>query len=250
MSAETQPLRKNGMNRKKVLISAFAIVVLVMGLLVAVPYFTSSSASHPKATCTMPNGSPGTFDAVTGSCISFTVVITHQEQNFVDIKLLQDGFTASCWAFCHGITYTLDPTVITNDGHDFEQCAIFKAAGTITCVATDTLNVIGLSESATVPAATDSYATAGPCKTGNLLIAGGLTDVAGAVTAGAEGTTVTTTIAHTFTAGEADNAVQAACLMTEANGGAHPYVYAEGTFGPDSLVSGNTLTITWTIART
>jgi hypothetical protein len=250
MSAETQPPKKHGINRKNVLISAFAIVVLAMGLLIAVPYITSSSAPHPAATCTMPNGSAGTFDATTGSCINFEVVIVHQEQSFVDIKLLQDGFTASCWAFCHGITYTLDPTVITNDGHDFEQCAIFKSAGTITCVATDTLDVIGLSESATVPAAADHYASAGPCDSANLITSGGLTDVAGTVAPGAEGTTVTTTISHTFTAAETDSAVQAACLLTETNAGAHPYTYAEGTFGPDTLVSGNTLTITWTIART
>jgi hypothetical protein len=249
MSAETQPSKKHGINRKKVLISAFAIIVLAMGLLVAVPIITSNSASHPPATCTMPNGAAGTFDAVTGSCISFTVVITHQEQSFVDIKLLQEGFTASCWAFCHGITYTLDPTVITNDGHDFEQCKIFGTCGTITIVGTDTATIIGLSLSATAPAATDTFA-AGPCDSANLIQAGGLTDIAGAETPGAAGSTVTTTIAHTFTAAETDTAVQAACLMTELGAGAHPYPYAEGTFGPDTLVSGNTLTITWSISRT
>jgi len=242
------------MKRKNILISAIVIVVLAMGLLFAAPYFLSSTASHPAPTCAMPNGAAGTFDATTGSCVSFTVVITHQEQNFVDSTLLSEGFTASCWVFCHGITYTLDPTVlITSDGHDFEQCAIFKTAGTITCVATDTLSVIGLSESATVPAAADHYngaGEAGPFDAANLIVAGGLTDVAGAISPGAEGTTVTTSISHTFTAAETDSAVQVACLMTEANGGAHPYVYAEGQFGPDTLVSGNTLTITWSIART
>jgi hypothetical protein len=250
MSSATPVVEKRGTKKKKIVISAAVIVVLVMGLLFAVPYFYSSSQTHPAATCTMPNGTPGTFDAATGSCINFTVVITHQEQSFVNVKLLQAGFTASCWIFCHGITYTLDPTVITNDGHDFEQCAIFKVAGTITCAATDTLDVIGLSESATVPAATDHYASAGPCDSANLIKTGGLTDIAGAPTAGTEGTTVTTTVAHTFTAAETDNSVQAACLMTETDTGSHIYTYAEGTFGPDSLVSGNTLTITWSIART
>jgi hypothetical protein len=111
--------------------------------------------------------------------------------------------------------------------------------------------VIGLSESAAAPAATDHYASAGPCDSANLLIPpNGLGDVAGAVTAGAEGTTVTTMITHTFTAAETDNSVQVACLLTETNTGANPVLYAEGTFGPDSLVSGNTLAITWSISRT
>ena len=61
---------------------------------------------------------------------------------------------------------------------------------------------------------------------------------------------MTTTISNTFTAAESDSSVQVACLMTETNAGAHPYIYAEGQFGPDSLVSGNTLAITWSIART
>ncbi len=247
-SAESAPV-KRGTNRKNYLISAFVIVVLAMGFVVAVPYFYSSSVSHPSPTCTMPNGTPGTFDVVTGSCINFQVVITHQEQAFVNVKLLQEGFTASCWAFCHGITYTLDPTVITNDGHDFEQCVIFGTCGTITITSGDHATIVGLSESATAPAATDTFA-AGPCDSTNLIQSGGLTDVAGTVTAGAAGSTVTTTVAHTFTAAETDSSVQVACLMTELGSGTHVYPYAEGTFGPDSLVSGNTLTITWSISRT
>jgi hypothetical protein len=253
MSSVTPETDRRRTSRKNIMISAVVIVVLVIGLLIAVPFITSSSVSHPKATCTMPNGEAGTFDAVTGSCISFTVVITHQEQNFVNVRLLADGFKASCYVFCHGITYTLDPTVITNGGHNFEQCKIFGAAGTgdgSTCTAADFAKVVGLSLSAAVPAATDNWASAGPCKTGSEIIAGGLTDVAGTVTSGAAGTTVTTQIANTFTAAETDTAVQAACLQTELHSGGNVVMYAEGTFGPDTLVSGNTLTITWSIART
>ena len=252
MSNVAVPSGKPKNRFKLIAVTVLVAAFLVSGVLIAGPYFYSSLASHPQATCTAPNGQPGSFDAVSGTCVSFTVVITHQEQRFVDVKLLQEGFTASCWVFCNGITYTLDPTVIiTNDGHDFEQCAIFKVAGTITCTATDTLDVIGLSESGTAPAATDHYATAGPCDSANLLIPpNGLGDTVGTVAAGAEGTTVTTTITHTFTAAETDNAVQVACLLTETNTGTNPVLYAEGTFGPDSLVSGNTLAITWSISRT
>jgi hypothetical protein len=73
--------------------------------------------------------------------------------------------------------------------------------------------------------------------------------VAGTVTPGVLSSTVTTTISHTFTAAETDNSVQVACLQTELHGGGNTIIYAEGTFGPDSLVSGNTIQITWSIAR-
>lgn len=241
--------KRRSTSRKRALISGSAVAVIAVGLLVAAPYLYSSSSPHPQATCAMPNGAAGTFDALTSSCIDFTVVITHQEQSFVNVKLLQEGFSASCWAFCHGITYTLDPTVITNDGHDFEQCKVFGSSGTITCTPGDTATVIGLSENSGTPAAADTYSS-GPCDSTNLITTGGLADLAGTVSPGTAGSTVTTTISHTFTAAETDSAVQAACLLTETNTGSDVVVYAEGTFGPDSLVTGNTLAITWSIART
>ena len=192
--------------------------------------------------------------------VEFSVTITHQEQHAADFvwlaQMAMKGqyWSASCYAFCSkGVTYTLDPTtLITSDGHDFEQCKVFGSAGTVTCTSADVASVIGLSESATTPTAADTSAS-GPCKTtatANELETGGLTDVAGTVTAGSAGTTVTTTIAHTFTAAETDTSVQVACLQTELHSGSNPIIYAEGQFGPDTLASGNTLAITWTIART
>ncbi len=192
--------------------------------------------------------------------VEFSVTISHQEQHSADFAWLAQMalkgqyWSASCYVLCsHGVTYTLDPTtLITNDGHDFEQCKVFGSAGTITCTSADIASVIGLSESATAPAAADTSAS-GPCKTtttANELESGGLADVAGTVTAGAAGSTVTTTIAHTFSAAETDSSVQVACLQTELHSGSNPIIYAEGTFGPDTLASGNTLAITWTIART
>jgi len=182
--------------------------------------------------------------------VEFSVTVHHQEQNTADflwlaqMALRGQFWSASCYFFCNGVSYSLDPTsLITNNGHDFEQFKIFGTAGTITSVSTDVATVIGLSSSATAPAATDT-ACAG------IITSGGLTDVAGTETAGAAGTTVTTTIANTFTAAETDTAVQLSCLLTETHTGAHIIDYAEGTFGPDTLVSGNTLAITWTIART
>ena len=219
-------------------------------------YLTYSSIAGASGTS---NSGSGT-SASSAVKVEFAVAITHQEQKSANIvwmtQMAMKGqyWSASCYVFCSGgITYTLDPTVlITNNGHDFEQCKVFGSAGTITCTAADVATVIGLSESATTPAAGDTSAS-GPCKTtatANELESGGLTDVAGTVTPGTAGTTVTTTIAHTFTAAETDTNVQVACLQTELHSGGNPIIYAEGTFGPDSLVSGNTLAITWSIART
>lgn len=192
--------------------------------------------------------------------VQFSVSMTHQEQRFVDIRLIVGGWLkgqfwgASCILFCsNGITYTLDPTVlITNVGRDFEQCKTFGASGTITCTSADTATVIGVSESSTTPVASDT-SNSGPCKTtstANEIESGGLTDVAGTVTAGTAGATVTTTVVNTFTAAETDNNVQVACLQTELHSGSNVIIYAEGTFGPDSFVAGNTLKITWSIGRT
>jgi hypothetical protein len=192
--------------------------------------------------------------------VEFAVTINHQEQRAADFAWLAQMamkgqyWSASCYVLCsNGVTYTLDPTtLITNNGHDFEQCKVFGSAGSITCTSADLATVIGLSESATTPSATDTSAS-GPCKTvasANEIETGGLTDVAGTVTPGTAGSTVTTTIKNTFTAAETDNSVQVSCLQTEVNSGGNVVIYAEGTFGPDSLVSGNTLAITWSIART
>lgn len=188
-----------------------------------------------------------------GACARLTVVIDHQEQTSANPELLAEGFSASCMVNCNGIIYTLDPTVlITNGGHDFEQCKTFGTAGTITCTSADSATIIGLSESISAPL-TGDYSAVGPCKTtspGLEISTGGLAAIAGTTTPGAQSSTVTTTVTHTFTAAETDNSVQVACLQTELSSGTNPIIYAEGTFGPDSLVSGNTIAITWSIART
>lgn len=240
--------------------ATFAVMALV---LLSGGFFAVGALTSPAFASPCPAGSAyvagvGTpaEQVLTGQCVHLTVVITHQEQTTADPQLVAEGFTPSCWVNCNGITYTLDPTVyITNAGHDFEQYKIFGVSGTIGSAGTqsvDVATVMGLTSSATAPA-TGDYSASGPCKTtspGNEIETGGLTDIVGTVTAGAAGTSLTTTIAHTFTAAETDNTVQTACLQTEVATSADVIIYAEGTFGPDSLVSGNTIAITWTVTRT
>jgi len=249
MSIATSPERKHSKARR-------ALQVLVPILLVTGG--TLGYLAYTGSTVTTPLFGSGTA-ASSQVKVEFAVSVNHQEQKFADfvwlaqMALKGQFWSANCYFFCNGVSYSLDPTtLITNYGHDFEQCKVFGAAGTITCTAADVASVVGLSESATAPAAGDTSAS-GPCKTtatANELESGGLTDIAGTVTPGASGTTVTSTIAHTFTAAETDSSVQVACLQSELHSGGNVIIYAEGTFGPDSLVSGNTLTITWTIART
>lgn len=251
VSTPAIPARR--MKRRTKAVLSVVLLALILTAAVFGSYFVIGSLAPAPRACAQ-GETPVGFGAGEGSCVSFAVTINHQEQRFVNLGLVAAGFSASCWAFCsNGITYTLDPApIITNVGHDFEQCKVFGSAGTITCTAADVVSVIGLSESATAPAAGDTSAS-GPCKTtavANEIESGGLTDVASTVTPGAAGSTVTTTIRNTFTAAESDASVQVACLQTELHTGANVIIYAEGTFGPDSLVSGNTLTITWTISRT
>jgi len=242
-------------------------ISLTIALFVGVFYFVGA-ATAPSGNPICPTGyqylptvSTQTGLATgSGACLRLTVVITHQEQRNVNLALLAEGFTASCYSNCvNGITYTEDPTVIiTGQGHDFEQCRIFGSSSSNTCLA-DSANVLGLSQSTSTPATGDTDATPqGVCQSSGpnggslsgLLSIGGLADAIGTVGAGPALSTVTTTVQHTFTAMETDNNVQVACLDTEIVTSAHAFVYAEGTFGPDSLVSGNTFQITWSIART
>jgi hypothetical protein len=230
-----------------------ALLVLIPLLVIGGVAGFLTYASLPAATS---GAAPSAGTATSSNVkIQFAVTIDHQNQHFADfgwlaqMALKGQYWSASCYAFCSkGVTYTLDP-VITNDGHDFEQCKVFGSAGTVTCTAADVATVIGVSANSGTPAAADTYAT-GPCDSSNLVTANGFAPVAGTVTAGTAGTTVTTTIKNTFTASGTESSLQAACLLTETTAGSNIIVYAEGTFGPDSLTSGNTLQITWSIGRT
>lgn len=243
--------------RKKQII---VIAIIALGIL-ALPIPNTTLHLGQSISCL----SQGTgFNCEIDNQWHMTAVITHQEQSQANFAWLSNMWLKgqywqpSCYFNCNGVTYSLDPTVLIVDGgRNFEQCKVFGSAGTgdgSTCTAADFAQYIGLSLSATTPLTTDDRASAGtPCKTTSVaieIITGGLADAIGTVTAGAAGTTVTTTVAKTFTAAETDTAVQVSCLQTELDSGANNIIYAEGTFGPDTLVSGNTIAITWSIART
>lgn len=185
-------MTKTGIGSWKAVVPVL-VIVLIVG---AYAYYAYPNPFRPQ----------GGLGAQSNLKAEVSVSITHQEQRFVDLRLVIGGWlkgqfwSVNCVLFCsNGITYTLDPTVLITDlGRDFEQCKVFGASGTITCTSTDAATVIGVSESSTTPSASDTSAS-GPCQTtptANEIESGGLADVAGAVTAGTAGATVTTTVVN------------------------------------------------------
>ena len=184
----------------------------------------------------------------------------------VNQTLISQGFTPDCLQNCvKGINYFRDPTtLITNQGRGVEQCSIFHGTGvTDTCTTTNVASYEGWStklQSGQTVNATDAWSgTHQSCSTGGggtylIVDANGLRDVAATVTAAANGATVSTSLAKTFSITGTYTAVQVACLLsgtgTNADGGTNPLIYAEATFGPDTFHSGDGLTGVWVISRT
>lgn len=228
----------------------FGILFLsVLTIVLAAPfaYFSAIPVAHISTSgSTSPVTPSGEYPTAQSYGYNFSVII-HNSDLFANQTMLSQGFSPSCRAYCFlGITYTLDPTVvITNYGRDFEQCKVFNSSGTITCVssASDKAIFMGISSATGTISATNTTCS-------GIITAGGLADIAGTVTAGASGTTVTTTISHTWTAAETDTAIQVFCLQTELHSGSHVYLYFVGNFGPDTLTTGNTITLVASIART
>jgi hypothetical protein len=228
------------------------VMVAVVGVLMVTGIFGFYLGSATIGASPAPSGT----NVISATSLHLSIAITKPQQRSADIvwmaKMALKGqfWSASCYAFCaNGITYTMDPT-ITNQGHDVEQCLVFGASTSDTCTAGNFPKWIGLSVSATAIAATDTITT-GPCASGAVLTANGMLDVAGTVTPGASGSTVTTTITNTFTDGTATTTgITTACLLSALATTGTALVYAEGNFGPDTLAIGNTLTITWSISRT
>jgi hypothetical protein len=231
------------------IIPAFLICGATVG------YLFSTGASVSASSILGPGNS-----AVSNAKVTLQVNVNHNDQHSVDLLwLIQMAFKGqfwrpSCLLFCsNGVSYYLDPTVlITNYGRDFEQCKVFGASGTITCTAADVATVIGVSTGSTVPAATDTWGGTGPCTAlGGLQSTNGFVTIAGTVTPGTAGTNVATSVSNKFTDNTAPTSnLQAACLFTELTAtGTNIILYAEGTFGPDNLVVGNAITITWSVTR-
>lgn len=186
------------------------------------------------------------YSTSAGICAKADIRITHQEQYAADVNMLRAGNNASCLVDCKGVTYTQDPTAImTNDGHDFLfNCKGFGASSVITCTAADVATYMELS-TATSLVVTDATCPA------TTFTSGGMADTTGTFTAGTAGSgTVTSTLYHLWTAGETDNSIASLCINTEVHSGSHFYSVYEFSFGPDSLVSGNTLAITASLTAT
>jgi hypothetical protein len=128
--------------------------------------------------------------------------------------------------------------IVTNAGQNFTQHKLFNSgAGTPTTFA----QYIALSTDATAPAYTDT-SLLGEITTGGLARAQA-TFTAGTASLG----DVTARLSVTFTATAAFTGVQKAGLFTAATGGV---LFAENTFPPVNLQSGDQLTINWDISYT
>jgi hypothetical protein len=175
-----------------------------------------------------------------GFCGKLSVIITHQEQTSANEYLLNESMYASCLINCHGVTYYSDPTALmTNNGHDFMfNCKDFGTSSVISCTSTDFANFFLLS-SATSLAVTNTACPATTITSGGLYDSSAVTFTAGT----ASGGSVTSTLSHTYTAAETDSAVASLCVNTENQAGGNIVDVYEFSFGPDSLVSGNTLAL-------
>ena len=242
------------------LVSAFVVALLVVGTITGLSaafYFSPAQLNlrnqatylHDISTACTPQPQ---FEQVGGAwvyagafCGKANVILTTADKA-ANYAYLMAGFWASCLSNCNGITYKQDPTAImTNNGHDFMfNCKDFGTASVITCTAADVATKMQLSTSSATPLVTDTSCASG-------ITTGGLADVAGTFTAGTAGSgTVTSTLAHTWTAAETDSSVQLQCVNTELHTGGNIVLVYEFTFGPVSLVSGNTLAITDSLTAT
>ena len=198
------------------------------------------------------------FMAQTGTVYKFFFETYHSNYRnaLQGVNLMRNnGAIPDCLVDCKdGIRYFADPTtIITSQGRGVEQCLIFGATLTDTCTASNFAKILGWSVSTATPVAGDTWAGGAgvACSSTNVITDGnGLASAAATVTPGANGATVTTTLSKLFSITGTYTAVQVSCVLSALAGGTNPLIYAEGTFGPDSFVSGDSITPTWQIART
>lgn len=235
----------------KAAITAFGLMLILSGVM-AINIGQSMNYQAAYARDTAPQISTtqiGTGNQTLNDSITFrlTVVLDKPSDLFPNSTLLAEGWVPSCSIACSGISYVLDPTVlITDQGRDFEQCKVFGSAGTITCTAADLAQYLSVSVSGGyVPLHGDTACHA------TVQTADGYSIIAGTIVAGAAGTTVSTTISHTWTDTTASvSNIDLACIQTEASGGGNVILYAEGQIASTSTNIGDSLETIWTISRT
>jgi hypothetical protein len=280
-----QTSKKVGHSRRK-LIAAFVISLFAVGIggiyfggvmqanadQASIFTFTKATllqaAETVNATRAPTNSTGSTILAETGMKVTLFLNIFYAPSSFarlfVNQTLLNQGFVADCQSWCFGgINYFQDPTsIITNQGHGFEECKIFSpTGGTDTCTAANFAEVLGNSVGRGSPPtlnATDTWAgTHSSCTTNEGTTAyklvtdgNGLADASVTPTSSGNGATVTTTLTKTFSITGTYTGMNIVCINTALHGGTNPLIYAEAYYGPDSFVSGDSLTQTWTVART
>jgi hypothetical protein len=155
----------------------------------------------------------------------------------VNIQALQEGWSASCWVGCHGITYTYKThNKVTNVGINYVQQQMFGSAAT-----TPSAIYIALSSDSGAPAYTDTACTSEISTAGVGRATGSYTP--GTPSAGAS----TNTITHTFTATASVTSAQKGCLFTAISGGT---LFADTTFAVTQMNNLDTLNIIWTVVIT
>lgn len=158
---------------------------------------------------------------VSGFYIGTNVPQDIQVSGWVKVKVVRDG---------NVVYYEENHNQITNAGKDM----IAKQLGSTSPI-TNGANYIGLTVDTGAPAAGDTTLL-GEISTGGLARAQG-------TYAHTNGTN-TYTVSKQFTASASHTAVQKAGLFTLASGGT---MMAENTFSSVNLISGDQITITWTI---
>jgi hypothetical protein len=248
-----------------------AVVALLVLALSTVVYVSASASDGPGALnaqnestyqhdvstpCSTQEYYPnGTFAFDEGVCAKAEIALTTSDSS-ANYSYLREGFWASCLSVCPGVVYRYDPTALmTNGGHDYMfNCKDFGVAHSVYCEwgssgDRDNATIMMLSTSSSSLAVTDTGCGGGSGS--GQITTGGLADVAGTFTAGTPSAgAVTSTLAYTWTAAETDSSVQVQCINTELHTGSHVILVYEFTFGPVSLVSGNTLAITDSLTAT
>jgi len=174
--------------------------------------------------------------AVIASAVTFTYfsvgkMASQEGDNSISEGIPATGYVVvSVFRAGEEIYHYEDSNLITNAGLDFISAQIGS-----TSTGTNGANYIALSSDATAPAVTDTTLTGE--------ISGNGLDRAQGTYAHTVGTN-TFTVQEVFTATGTVSAIQKTGLFTASSGGT---MMAENTFSSVNLISGDQLTVTWTI---
>jgi hypothetical protein len=191
----------------------------------------------------------GGLSAQVSTSVKLTVIYYDANATSADLyKVLMQGYSPDCWVGCHGITYTLDPTVhLMNGGLDFIGCKTHGAAQSVACQGKDNASYVSVSASGGyTPLFTDTSCHATVAVTNGFTIAKvtGANYTAGTPSAGS----VMDQLSYKWVGKTgATSSLDLACIQTEASGGAHVVLYAAGQIGTTTVNIGDSLQTVWQI---